>query len=111
MFLVSSAGILLLYITDFRVVTLGLAVFTFNFFVVHVLCNRIVSDYNLSKRSVTISIYLLTYYLGSSLLGWGTGVILDTWGWQYFLGSLILILLINYGIVIGGIKRMRADLS
>lgn len=111
MFLVSAAGILLLYITDFRVVTLGLAVFTFNFFVVHVLCNRIVSDYNLSKRSVTISIYLLTYYLGSSLLGWGTGVILDTWGWQYFLGSLILILLINYGIVIGGIKRMRADLS
>ena len=105
MFLVSAAGILLLYITDFRVVTLGLA------FVVHVLCNRIVSDYNLSKRSVTISIYLLTYYLGSSLLGWGTGVILDTWGWQYFLGSLILILLINYGIVIGGIKRMRADLS
>ena len=111
MFLVSAAGILLLYITDFRVVTLGLAVFTFNFFVVHVLCNRIVSDYNLSKRSVTISIYLLTYYLGSSLLGWVTGVILDTWGWQYFLGSLILILLINYGIVIGGIKRMRADLS
>lgn len=111
MFLVSAAGILLLYITDFRVVTLGLAVFTFNFFVVHVLCNRIVSDYNLSKRSVTISIYLLTYYLGSSLLGWGTGVILDTWGWQYFLGSLILILLINYGIVTGGIKRMRADLS
>ena len=111
MFLVSAAGILLLYITDFWVVTLGLAVFTFNFFVVHVLCNRIVSDYNLSKRSVTISIYLLTYYLGSSLLGWGTGVILDTWGWQYFLGSLILILLINYGIVTGGIKRMRADLS
>lgn len=109
MFLVSVVAILLLYIPNFWIVTLGLSVFTFNFFVVHVLCNRIVSEYNLAKRSVTISIYLLTYYLGSSLLGWGTGVILDLWGWPCFLGSLILILLLNYVIVIGGVRRMKTE--
>lgn len=105
MLLISAAGILLLYFTSFWIVTIGLAAFTFNFFVVHVLCNRIVSEYNVAKRSVTISIYLLAYYLGSSLLGSGTGVILDLWGWQYFLAGLIAILLINYWIVYQGVRR------
>lgn len=108
MLLISAAGILLLYFTNFWIVTIGLAAFTFNFFVVHVLCNRIVSEYNVAKRSVTISIYLLAYYLGSSLLGSGTGVILDLWGWQYFLAGLIAILLINYWIVYQGVKKLKA---
>lgn len=108
MLLISAAGILLLYFTNFWIVTIGLAAFTFNFFVVHVLCNRIVSEYNVAKRSVTISIYLLAYYLGSSLLGSGTGVILDLWGWQYFLAGLIAILLINYRIVYQGVKKLKA---
>lgn len=107
MLLISAAGILLLYITNFLIVAIGLAAFTFNFFVVHVLCNRIVSDYNVAKRTVTISIYLLVYYLGSSLLGSATGVILDTWGWKYFLAGLIVILLINYWIVCIGARRMQ----
>lgn len=108
MLLISAAVILLLYFTNFWIVTIGLAAFTFNFFVVHVLCNRIVSEYNVAKRSVTISIYLLAYYLGSSLLGSGTGVILDLWGWQYFLAGLIAILLINYWIVYQGVKKLKA---
>lgn len=107
MLFIAVAGILLLYITNFWVITLGLAIFTFNFFVVHVLCNRIVSEYNLTKRSVTISIYLLVYYLGSSILGSATGVILDIWGWKYFLFGLILILLINYWIIWHGVKIMK----
>lgn len=97
--LLSAASILLLYIPGFLTVALGLAIFTFNFFVIHVLCNRIVSEYNLAKRSVTISIYLLTYYLGSSLLGWATGLLLDALGWPYFLAGLILLLLLNYAII------------
>lgn len=111
MLLIAAAGILLLYVTNFWVVTLGLAAFTFNFFVIHVLCNRIVSEYNVAKRSVTISIYLLVYYLGSSILGSGTGVILDNWGWKYFLAGLIVILLINYWIIYQGVKRMKNEKS
>lgn len=93
---ISAAGLFLLYIPHFGVVTVGLALFTFNFFVVHVICNRIVGDFNLAKRSVTISIYLLAYYLGSSFWGSATGLILDTLGWQYFIAGLILLLLITY---------------
>ena len=105
--LISAVSIVLLYIANFWLVTLGLAVFTFNFFVVHVLCNRIVSEYNPAKRSVTISVYLLVYYLGSSLLGWATGILLDTGGWPYFLAGLILLLLLNYIIVYRGVVHMK----
>lgn len=105
--LLSAFSILFLYITNFWIVAAGLAAFTFSFFVIHVLCNRIVSDYNIAKRSVTISIYLLAYYSGSSILGPATGIVLDTLGWKYFLGSLILILLINYCIVCAGARQMQ----
>ena len=94
--LISIPGIGLMYITDFWIVTLGLAILTFDFFVIHVICNRIVSEYNVMKRSVTISIYLLAYYLGSSFWGSATGIVLDKWGWQYFLAGLIVLLLILY---------------
>ena len=102
----SVAGLLLLYINNFWLVTLGLAIFTFNFFVVHVICNRIVSDYNLQKRSVTISIYLLFYYMGSSIWGSATGVILDLFGWQWFIAGLILLTFILYAIAYKGSKLM-----
>ena len=103
----SVAGLLLLYINNFWIVTLGLAIFTFNFFVVHVICNRIVSDYNLQKRSVTISIYLLFYYMGSSVWGSATGVVLDHFGWQCFIAGLILLTFILYAIAYKGSKLME----
>lgn len=107
--LISAGSILLLYFTNFWTVALGLAIFTFNFFVIHVLCNRIVSDYNITKRSVTISIYLLSYYLGSSILGSATGILLDTWGWRYFLGGLIVVLLFNYLIAYIGTRHIQSE--
>ena len=103
------AGLLLLYINNFWIVTLGLAIFTFNFFVVHVICNRIVSDYNLQKRSVTISIYLLFYYMGSSVWGSATGVVLDHFGWQWFIAGLILLTFILYAIAYKGSKLIENE--
>lgn len=105
--LISIPGIGLMYITNFWIVTLGLAILTFDFFVIHVICNRIVSEYNVMKRSVTISIYLLAYYLGSSFWGSATGVVLDTWGWQYFLAGLIVLLLVLYLFAKQGEKVMQ----
>lgn len=107
--LISIPGLLLLYIPNFWIVTLGLAVFTFNFFVVHVTCNRVVSDYSLTKRSVAISMYLLCYYLGSSFWGWCTGIVLDHLGWQWFIGALISLTLILYAIAAHGCKLMQQE--
>ena len=107
--LISVPALLALYLPNFWVVTLGLAIFTFNFFVVHVTCNRVVSDYSLTKRSVAISMYLLCYYLGSSFWGWSTGIVLDHFGWQWFIGGLILLTLILYAIAAHGCKVMRQE--
>ena len=107
--LISVPALLVLYLPNFWVVTLGLAIFTFNFFVVHVTCNRVVSDYSLTKRSVAISMYLLCYYLGSSFWGWSTGIVLDHFGWQWFIGGLILLTLILYAIAAHGCKVMRQE--
>ena len=105
----SVAALLLLYVNNFWIVTLGLAIFTFNFFVVHVICNRVVSDYNLQKRSVTISIYLLFYYMGSSVWGSATGVVLDNFGWQWFIATLIALTFILYAIAYRGARLMREN--
>ena len=87
--IIASAGIALLYSGNGLIVILGLAIFTFAFFLMHVLCNKSLGELYPEKRSVIISIYLLLYYLGSSVIGTSTGVILENWGWQYFLLSLM----------------------
>lgn len=107
MILVSILGLSMLYINSFWMVSLGLAIFTFNFFVIHVICNRIAGEFDPAKRSVTISIYLLFYYCGSSFLGSSTGIVLDHWGWRYFLLGLIVLMGIVYAIARHGVKCWR----
>ncbi|MBP7172793.1 MAG: MFS transporter [Cloacibacterium sp.] len=91
--IIAAAGIALLYFNLTWVLILGLALFTFAFFIMHVLCNKSLGELYPEKRSVIISIYLLVYYLGSSVIGTSTGLILEIWGWQYFLLSLIVLTL------------------
>lgn len=105
--IISVAALLIMYIPIPIVVTLGLAVFTFNFFVVHVTCNRIVSEMSFSHKSIALSIYLLLYYLGSSFWGWATGLVLDHVGWQGFIASLIILTVILYLIARHGSARLR----
>lgn len=107
--LLSLVALVLLFVPTFWVVTLGLAIFTFDFFVVHVTCNRVVSDYSLAHRSVAISMYLLCYYLGSSLWGWATGIVLDHFGWQWFLGALMLLTVVLYAVARHGCRIMQQD--
>lgn len=90
----SAIGILLLYIPWVCSVTVGLGVITAGFFITHVTCSYLVSNVNSSKRSVAISIYLLLYYTMSSLWGYVSGIVLDKWGWQYYLGILLTIIII-----------------
>ena len=90
-------------------VTLGVGIFTFGFFVVHVICNRVISDYGRDKKSAALSMYLLCYYLGSSFLGWGTGIILDHSTWQWFIAGLIGLTVVLFGIVYIGTTRLQKE--
>lgn len=89
----TAAGISLLFFNQLFILILGLGIFTFGFFLMHVLCNKKLGELFPEKRSAIIAIYLLYYYVGSSIVGTSTGLILENLGWQYFLVSLILLTL------------------
>lgn len=72
-------------------VAAGLGVFTFAFFGAHAIASRVVAQYIPFERSTSISIYLLFYYLGSSILGTVTGIIMHHWGWTAFVLSLCIL--------------------
>lgn len=85
-------GILILYFSHLWTVILGLGIFTFSFFVTHIICTRLLGEFFTEKRSVIIAIYLLFYYSGASVLGSLTGLTLQHFGYQYFLLCLVLLM-------------------
>lgn len=86
--ILAIVGLLFLLPAHLLPVILGLSIFTFCFFGVHAIASRIVSQYIPKERSTAISLYLLFYYIGSSVLGTGTGIIMHHLGWVAFVLSL-----------------------
>ncbi|MBS1549968.1 MAG: MFS transporter [Bacteroidetes bacterium] len=84
-------GLSFIYLSSTLWVLLGVALFTYSFFVAHTVCSKQVGEFYHSKKSVTIAVYLLSYYLGASILGSSTGLVLVHFGWILFLLALILI--------------------
>lgn len=89
----SALGLLLMYVASIYAVTFGLGLITMGFFITHVVCSYLISNINPQKRSVAIAVYLLLYYAMSSFWGWASGVILGNFGWQYFLLTLLCVVL------------------
>jgi YNFM family putative membrane transporter len=88
--LLALAGLLLLLPENLFSLITGLGVFTFCFFGAHAIASRIVAQHIPMERSTAISLYLLFYYIGSSVLGTGTGIIMHHFGWVAFVGSLFI---------------------
>lgn len=93
MSLLGSLGIALLFLKTELLVILGVAIFTYAFFVAHTVCSKSIGEFYHSKKSVTIAVYLLCYYLGASILGSSTGLLLGSLGWIIFLFAIIFIFL------------------
>ncbi len=85
-------GISLLFFQKKIFVILGVGIFTYAFFSAHTLCSKKVGEFSKNKKSVTIAIYLLLYYIGSSVLGSFTGIVLTKYDWQIFLVVLMIFL-------------------
>ena len=62
-------------------ILLGLVIFTFSFFAAHSTASSWVSVQALQYRAVAASLYLVCYYVGSSLLGRASGLVWEQWGW------------------------------
>lgn len=92
--IVVMAGGLLLTLPDYLpALLLGVAVFTMGFFSAHSVASSWVTLIATQNRAEASSLYLFSYYLGSSIVGGGAGVVYMTGGWAAvvaYVASLVL---------------------
>lgn len=90
------SGLLMLLIPSLEWVIGGLGVLTFAFFSTHTMASRIVTMQGSEALSSATSLYWLFYYAGSGLLGSATGIWFVDYGWNSFVGGLILLVLVSF---------------
>ena len=96
---IMAAGILLTLLNSLSAIIVGIVVFTIGFFGAHAVASAWVGVRATAARAQASSLYLLAYYLGSSISGTGGGVVWGTLGWYGVVG-LVLVLLVLSGTVV-----------
>lgn len=91
-----GAGLSMLLIPRLWALITGLGVLTFAFFSTHTIASRIVSVNASRSKSSATSIYWLSYYAGSSIIGSLTGIILTRFGWDTFVEILLMLTTLSY---------------
>lgn len=90
---VAVGGLLLVLAPSLWVLLLGVGVFTGAFFVAHSLASSGVGLIAEENRAEASSMYLFSYYAGSSIVGWFSGHVFGWVGWGGFVGWLIALFL------------------
>lgn len=91
------AGVLLTLTRPLALIMLGIVALTFGFFGGHSIVSSWVGRRAGSAKAQASSLYLCSYYLGSSLAGWGGGLFYAWHGWGgvgAFVGTLVSIALL-----------------
>lgn len=83
----------------------GLGFATAGFFGAHAVASGIVSRYAGADRTQGASLYLLTYYAGSSVLGTASGFTWRAAGWPGVVVSVLLLIGLTLAIVVAGARR------
>lgn len=91
-----GAGLSMLLIPRLWALIAGLGILTFAFFSTHTIASRIVSVNASRSKSSATSIYWLSYYAGSSIIGSLTGIILARFGWDTFVEILLMLTTLSY---------------
>lgn len=78
-------GVALLFIQQIVVLVAGLSLMTFAFFGAHTVASRMVSTHAGIGKSSATCLYWLTYYSGSSVVGYLTGFAFFHYGWNALL--------------------------
>jgi len=79
--ILTLVGLWLMLANSLWVVIGGLALFTFGFFGSHSVASSWIGRRALHARAIASALYLFFYYVGSSVLGSATGVVLRQKGW------------------------------
>jgi YNFM family putative membrane transporter len=75
------AGLLLTLAHNLVLIVGGMAIFTFGFFASHSIASSWVGRRARSQQALASALYLSFYYLGSSLVGWVSGLLWEHGGW------------------------------
>lgn len=75
------AGVLITLATPLWLVLVGMLIFTFGFFGAHSVASSWIGRRALRARGQASSLYLLSYYMGSSIAGTSGGFFWHHWGW------------------------------
>lgn len=89
LFMLFFASLLGLAFNSLFLLVLGLALFTYSLFGIHTIMNKIIALHVIHEKSTANSLYLISYYVGSGVIGSLTGVLIQQWGWFYFIAVLI----------------------
>lgn len=87
----SVAGLALTLTTSLPVIIIGLALFTGGFFAAHSIGAGWTGAIATTGRAQAASLYNLSYYVGSSVLGWAGGLAFQAYGWTA-LASAVMVL-------------------
>jgi len=91
------AGLALTMLTPLPVVIIGMLIFTFGFFGAHSVASSWIGRRAIKAKGQASSLYLFSYYAGSSIAGTAGGVFWHLGGWNgigLFIGGLLVIALL-----------------
>ncbi len=101
---VACLGLILVALPSLIALVLGVLLFTASFFVAHSLSSSGVGLVAQHDRAEAASMYLFSYYMGSSILGWVSGFVFNGFGWAVLIPWLIGLSLIAGTCAIWGLK-------
>lgn len=107
--LLMVVGLLLLLVMQLWAIITGLGIMTFAFFSTHTMASRIVSINARQAKSSATSLYWLFYYVGSSVAGSLTGIILSGYGWDSFIWFVIALVMVAFFISIASTVHVSID--
>ncbi len=79
---IMAIGLLLTLLPQLLAVISGIVVFTMGFFSAHAIASAWVGAFAGQSRAQASSLYLFSYYMGSSISGTGGGFFYEVWGWN-----------------------------
>lgn len=94
---VMAGGLMMTLASPLAMVIVGMLVFTFGFFGAHSVASSWIGRRALKAKGQASSLYLFSYYAGSSVAGTAGGVFWHHWGWNgigLFIGSLLAVALL-----------------
>ena len=105
---IGSGRLVLRLIPTIPTTLVAVLLFTATFFPAHSIASAWVGEVARQDRAEASSLYILSYYLGSSVIGWVSGYFFAH-SWGLFIGWLILLTFIALVTALAAMRRVRAD--